>query len=553
MATKKDSHQGVKPKITTLSSKILHYPLSPFLIVIWLILARYNRNVDQLAIHYTFESMLIGLLIVSVITAILVWRKKSQKSYLVFAWFTFAFFIYGDLYAMFAHIAKQSNVVSFMSQHGFVLGFLALCSFLIINRLYQKKVNPERIVYLANVILIVLVLFNFVAPIKRMLQTTTKPNINPELASQKVDTKNFEGRDVYYLLFDRYGSNETLKSLYGYDNSEQLEYLRSKGFFLNENAHANYQFTTQSVASTFNLRYFEQEASQYKDTDTTVQPYYDLINHNSAGQFIKKFGYKYFHIGSWWEPTKRSAEATTSYNRASRIHMFGLRINPNEFTQLVLQNTLFEPLLAHTLKLGSVTLFDNDIDIGNIQHDSFLYQVDTVKALSQKPGDKFVFAHFLMPHPPFVFDANGNRITEIKSEVDKKAFIEQLKYTNTKMRELVEHLQNRPGKKPIIIVQADEGPYPKDFYEAGVEKFDWNKASTQDLQEKFGIISAYYLPDNPKQQPYMGISPVNTFRLLFNNYFGTDLKLLPDRSYLYERMNRYYNYIEITDRLDKAN
>lgn len=540
-------------KFKAVLSRILHVPIFPFLIVVWLILARYNRNVDQLAIHYALQSLLVSLGIVGVITAILAWRKKGLKSHLVFGWFTFVFFIYGDLYAMFTAVASQSKFLGFTSQHGFTLGFLALCSFLIINRLYQKKTKPEHLIYWVNIILLILVLFNFIAPIKRMLQPKTETNINEELARQPVDTKNTEGRDVYYLLFDRYGSNETFKSLYNFDNSEQLEYLRSKGFFVNEDAHANYQFTTQSVASTFNLRYFDKEATKYKDTDTSVQPYYDLISRNSVGKFVKKFGYKYFHIGSWWEPTKRSAEATANYSRASRIRIFGLRINPNEFTQLVLQNTLFEPLFAYKLKIGNVTLFDNDIDIGNIHHDSFIYQVETVKGLSQKPGNKFVFAHFLMPHAPFVFDAQGNRVAGIKSEVDKKAYIEQLKYTNTKMRELIEHLQSRPGKQPIIIVQADEGPYPKDFYEAGVVKFDWNKASTNDYQEKFGVMSAYYLPGTPKQQPYPGISGVNTFRIIFNNYFGSNLELLPDKSYIYERPNRYYNYIEITDRFKEAN
>lgn len=548
MTTKKLSRVE---KLKILTTRILNLPIFPFLIVTWLILARYNRNVDQLAFHYVLESLLVSLGIVGIITAVLAWRKKDLKSYLVFGWFTFIFIIYGDIYVMFQSLVIQHKFLGFLSHHGFTLAFLAVCSFLVLNRLYQKKVKPQRLVYWINIILLILILFNLIAPIKRMLQPSAVTNINEELTNQPADKSKTDERDVYYLLFDRYGSNETFKSLYGYDNAGQLEYLRSKGFFVNEDAHSNYQFTTQSVASTFNLRYFDKEANKYKDTDTSVQPYYDLISHNSVGQFIKKFGYKYYHIGSWWEPTKRSAEANANFSRASRIHIFGLRINPNEFTQLVLQNSLFEPLFAYKLKIGGVTLFDNDIDISNIQHDSFLYQVDTVKSISHRQGSKFVFAHFLMPHPPFVFDAQGNRITETKSEIDKKAYVEQLKYTNTRIRELVDHLQNQPGKKPIIIVQADEGPYPEKFYKTGVDKYDWNKASANDYQEKFGIISAYYLPGEPKQLPYQGITGVNTFRVIFNNYFGTNLKLLPDKSYIYERPNRYYNYTEITDRWDQ--
>jgi len=45
------------------------------------------------------------------------------------------------------------------------------------------------------------------------------------------------------------------------------------------------------------------------------------------------------------------------------------------------------------------------------------------------------------------------------------------------------------------------------------------------------ILNAYYLPDGGSEAIYPAISPVNTFRTIFNRYFGGNLPLLEDRSY----------------------
>jgi hypothetical protein len=43
------------------------------------------------------------------------------------------------------------------------------------------------------------------------------------------------------------------------------------------------------------------------------------------------------------------------------------------------------------------------------------------------------------------------------------------------------------------------------------------------------------------------ITPVNTYRLLFNRYFGTDLEMLPDRSLVSVGDRHPYQFIDVTD------
>ena len=58
------------------------------------------------------------------------------------------------------------------------------------------------------------------------------------------------------------------------------------------------------------------------------------------------------------------------------------------------------------------------------------------------------------------------------------------------------------------------------------------------------ILNAYYLPDQNPNLIYEHITPVNSFRLIFNTYFNESFDLLEDRSY-YQYDGRY-NFTDVT-------
>jgi len=60
-------------------------------------------------------------------------------------------------------------------------------------------------------------------------------------------------------------------------------------------------------------------------------------------------------------------------------------------------------------------------------------------------------------------------------------------------------------------------------------------------------LSAFYLPGGAHQGLYPSISSVNTFRVVFNTYFGAEYPLLPDVSYhsSYELMYDYAPYEDV--------
>ncbi len=89
------------------------------------------------------------------------------------------------------------------------------------------------------------------------------------------------------------------------------------------------------------------------------------------------------------------------------------------------------------------------------------------------------------------------------------------------------------------MLQADHGPGAW---------LQWDSVEKTCLWERTAIFNAYYLPDAGAEILYPDITPVNTFRVIFNTYFGTDLPLLEDRIY-FSSWNRLYDFIDVTDRV----
>jgi hypothetical protein len=87
---------------------------------------------------------------------------------------------------------------------------------------------------------------------------------------------------------------------------------------------------------------------------------------------------------------------------------------------------------------------------------------------------------------------------------------------------------------------------------AAKETFDWGTATTTELETKYGILDAFYLPgDAPPgaPAPYPTMSSWNTFRVVLPRYFDADLPLLPDWTFTSAAWKRPYDLTDVTDRL----
>ena len=336
--------------------------------------------------------------------------------------------------------------------------------------------------------------------------------------------------DIYYIILDRYASAGTLEERLGFDNSEFLDHLSSKGFYIASESRANYMSTQHSLASSLDMNYLDGLAAEIGETAADMSPLYEMLQDYRLWHLLKTADYEFIHIGSWWEPTRENKHADVNINYGGSLP---------EFSRLLLKTSAVDPV-GRILGLWG--------DERKTQYERVKYEFDRLSRIPEREGPTFVFAHFLTPHPDYVFKNNGDFLSpeEAVQIPPETRYLGQLVATNRLVEECIDRLIAESDVPPVIILQSDEGPYP-DF----AEGFTWTETegSDLDLRVKSGILSCYYLPGVDAGILYPSITPVNSFRVVFNLYFGTNLELLPDK-YYYWYPGQPYRFIDVTDRLN---
>jgi hypothetical protein len=335
--------------------------------------------------------------------------------------------------------------------------------------------------------------------------------------------------DIYYLMFDRYASPRTLAEHYGLDDEDLVSFLEENGFYVARESTSNYFKTAYSVASAFHMDYINFLAEDERIVPSNWRPIYAMLHDHRVARFLKARGYEYIQLGSWWKGTHHNTFADANYS-------FG----PNEFEMLYARGTILRPVL-HALFPGSVLTRHLHWDNGQCQR--VPRKVEQLKRLAGRPQPTFVFAHFLLPHGPYVFDPDGRCLSqeEARQRGETQGYVDQVQYAGKLIRELVPALLQQEGREAIIILQSDEGPFPER------PNVSWREAEDHHIQIKTSIQNAYYFPDQDYNDLYADITPVNTFRILFNKLFGTQFELLPDRVYGAPDVFNIYDFFDVTD------
>ncbi|HEY6736188.1 MAG TPA: sulfatase-like hydrolase/transferase [Candidatus Saccharimonadia bacterium] len=348
-------------------------------------------------------------------------------------------------------------------------------------------------------------------------------------------------RDVYYLLFDRYASQTTLQEHYDFDNSPFLNFLKDKGFTIRDNAYSNYQFTAPSVASTLRMDYHTDiQANLGSSTAESYLPYRRLLEDSPVSQLFANAGYKVTRLSSWYGVTREDHHGET-VDPQFTLTVFGHPFLLSDLQSAMLDRTFFAPLFRAGIKLGPLELVQyNTQDTGQLVLD----QLSALREAATTPHSQpnFIFAHVLSPHPQYVFLPDGSKPTYGADDDDTGAprqlkYTNQLQFLNTQIERTVSTILASSKVPPVMIIQADEGPYPPEFASFSREEngsFQWNQQSAGTLRFKFGILAAYYLPDVPEDQKSQLNSSVNAFRFVFDHYFDGNFPYLPDCSFLFD-------------------
>lgn len=505
--------------------------IHPFSFAIYPILFLFYKNIEEIPYSEIIIPIIVLLVIVVFINKV---GRIISSNYHKVGIFTSLFLIF---ILFFGHIY---NIVQYWHINNFYLGrlrFLFIFWILLFGSITycvnRVKTNLNKITYLLNIISSVLVFYFlfFIILFKFNGNSNTKISYfitdNNSNNDHLNDTKPY--RDFYYIILDGYANYVTLIDVYNFNNQSYIDYLINKGFYIGSRSRSNYAMTFLSLASSLNMNYIN-FMSQILGNESKDRRLCDqIIQNNKVVGFFKSIGYKYIQLDSGWEST--SSNINADYNFICKSKFAWL----NEFEIVLIKTTILRSLVEH------FNLFDIS------SRERTLFTFSKLSELNKIKGSKFIFAHILCPHEPYVFGPNGeivskNNEREEKSlEAEKQKYINQLIFVNKKIELLIEEILSQSNIPPVIILQADHGS--GSFY-GNSESI--NHPSESNLKERMRIFNAYYLPGDSKKKFYDSISPVNTFRLIFNTYFHSNFQLLKDQSY-YSTYDRPYKFTDVTD------
>ena len=336
--------------------------------------------------------------------------------------------------------------------------------------------------------------------------------------------------DVYYLLLDGYARADVLRAVHGFDNTEFLNQLRSRGFQVAEKSYSNYAYTHFSLASSLNMDYVENVFSPASGRESGRGPSYRAIRNPRVGRRFQARGYRFLHFATNWGGTEDSDAADMV-----------LRERPKwlqqEFMEVLIRSTalrFLEPNVA----------------------DIHRFEFRKLRELPSLRGPKFVFAHFLVPHKPYVFDRFGNVRKDVPLALqwkdndggwqNRQAYVEQLRFVNDQILKSIDGILAGSRSRPWIILQSDHGTAALQAYGKGVPG---EPATDAFIRERFGNFTAVLAPGNRPMQLPEPVTPVNLFRFVLNAMFDEGLEILPDRHYLGSRRDRFQ---EVGDILRRA-
>lgn len=486
----------------------------PILFGIFPLISLFASNVNQarpeLAYRSFIYSFLGGVLLFLILRLVI---KDTPRAALLSTLFIILFYSYGQIYG---ELEKNTVLGLSLGHHRLMAPLWAILFFAVGWWIIKKGKNTWQLNTLLNAVSV----FVLIIPIYqigsfeiRYQQSNAaralaeRNETNSSTGSKLTDPKDLP--DVYYIILDGYSRADVLKKLYDYDNTEFLNQLKDIGFVIPDCAQSNYARTALSIASALHMDYIDNFTDVIRKGDPSIDAivFEDLIKHNPVRQLMKNNDYKMvaFETGFFWNEVTDADYYIVGNNNPLEKVKKGAEIT--EFEVMFLRTTYFRIFSeAQTAFFSNLT---KNIRTPEEKHyDLVLFELDQLEQVPLLPGKKYVYAHIVAPHAPFVISQYGQFIS---TGADNPGYLDEITYLNKRVIEVVQTIIATSPTPPVIVIQGDHG---------------W------DENYRIEILNAYYLPTGGNKLVYPEITPVNTFRIIFNHYFGENFPLVEDVSYM---------------------
>jgi hypothetical protein len=504
----------------------------PFLISVAPIAALYAVNFEEADNEITFN--LVGLAIVGTLGLFVIFRLllgNLLRAASATSLFNVLFYSYGWI---FEQLKKQTLLDLTDTSWHLAVGLFSLAVMvvaIIILRHSRRDLRPFSRFLTGTISLVLLITIYNVIFAENGRKSVENPFFTPQnqqlhakySPAPRIETDTPEKPDIYYIILDAYARHDVMKNVLGYDNSEFINFLKSRGFYVAEQSCANFPYTLMSLSSSLNMQYFEDVYKQEQKWSRRVKKkgLIEMIQRPLIARIMQSKGYQYIHYA-----TNCTLTETSDY--ADRLITYNPLWMQSEFSQVLLRFTplrIFEPNIAYM----------------------HLNAFSEMKEMHKIPGPKFMFFHMICPHRPYVFEKDGTiRFEEpqdlvVENETGSQArlrrlatsrqqYVDQVTYLNSRMQEVIDHILANSKNPPIIILHSDHGSASL----AGAGRTQNMKEENFNIyaRERLPILNAYYVPKAMRNKLYPTISPANSFRLMLSECFGENFELLPDRSWI---------------------
>lgn len=497
-------------------------------------LSLYLGNVGKAALRDVYRPIFICFLVWTVLWLILtIIIRNSHKRGLLLATLALVSFSYStyihklsDFYERLG--THQDVLMTVLAILAFAVSVYVVCRLLFSRKSFAAATPPLNLITLCALA---------IAAGNIAVQNIGGPravSLSMQLPAQLANIAPPEERpDIYHILLDAYGREDVLKEFYQHDNSEFINQLKARGFYVAENSSSNYYLTRTSISSMLNLQYHP----DFDGGSFALKHGRILVKHSVVRRFLERQGYRFITFSSGYSVTEmHDAElylsprgVLTDFERTlgntTPLRIFVSEIlNQNARIGLtILERRILEFSVMKKARRKASYWY------GGLRRTRIRFILENLRKGEFGEGPLYVFAHIMCPHGPNVFDENGDP-PDVQGTIAasglfpgfRKLYRGQIAYINDQILDVIDKIQAR-SPDAIILLHGDHGPR---HFSGSSEWRDLVKCWT-------GILNACYLPGGQADLVfYDHVSPVNMYRLIFNKYFGTDLPRLKDGRFM---------------------
>jgi hypothetical protein len=268
-----------------------------------------------------------------------------------------------------------------------------------------------------------------------------------------------------------------------------------------------------SLTATLNMHYLDTLRAELDANDLGNLHSVTLIKRSRVRFALQSLGYRTVAFDSGYEWSRiRDADV---YLALGKDNLAIQSLQPFEI--MFLKSTALRLFTDYTI-LTDQGDFNLPASQYNVHINLERFILSTLPGLAKDPAPKFVFAHILIPHWPYVFLPDGSiredptyyTDEDLPPSLRDRGYLDSVQFINAQMLTILKQIIDDSPTPPVIVIMGDHG------------------LSDDNRTKNFAAI---YLPNGETSTFFPTITPVNYFRIVFNTIFNANLPLLPDISY----------------------